>query len=93
MQLYDYNDEVNEQMQQLTVEAAALVFCLKLYNPEAQDAFVNGNMDEGKPRDEHPGPAMYTKLLVSTLAAASSTLSCLHTMYQSTCTMRKCETA
>lgn len=63
LQLYDNDEEVTEQLQQLTVEASALVFCLKLYNPEAQNAFVAGKMDEGKPRDEHPGPAMYSMLL------------------------------
>ncbi|KAL0039480.1 hypothetical protein WJX79_010157 [Trebouxia sp. C0005] len=54
---------VNAQMQQLTVEAAALVFCLKLYNPESQNAFVNGKMDEGRVVSEGPGPAMYAMLL------------------------------
>lgn len=54
---------VSAQMQQLTVEAAALVFCLKLYNPETQNAFVNGKMDEGCAATEGPGPAMYSMLL------------------------------
>ncbi len=67
MQLSDSMDcPVNAQMQQLTVEAAALVFCLKLYNPETQNAFVNGKMDEGRAVSEGPGPAMYPMLLVST---------------------------
>ncbi|KAL0053052.1 hypothetical protein WJX82_000205 [Trebouxia sp. C0006] len=54
---------VNAQMQQLTVEAAALVFCLKLYNPETQNAFVNGKMDEGCAVSVGPGPGMYPMLL------------------------------
>ena len=67
MQLSDSVDcPVNAQMQQLTVEAAALVFCLKLYNPETQNAFVNGKMDEGRAASEGPGPDMYSMLLVST---------------------------
>ncbi len=61
---------VNAQMQQLTVEAAALVFCLKLYNPETQNALVNGKMDEGRAVSEGPGPAMYPMLLVSTFMLA-----------------------
>jgi len=65
MQLSDSVDcPVNAQMQQLTVEAAALVFCLKLYNPETQNAFVNGKMDEGCAVSA--GPGMYPMLLVST---------------------------
>ncbi len=67
MQLSDSVDcPVNAQMQQLTVEAAALVFCLKLYNPETQNAFVNGKMDEGRAASDGPGPAVYSMLLVST---------------------------
>lgn len=67
MQLSDCEDSQSyAQMQQLTVEAAALVFCLKLYNPDAQNAFVNGKMDEGRPLTEGPGPTMYSMLLVST---------------------------
>lgn len=67
MQLSDSMDcPVNAQMQQLTVEAAALVFCLKLYNPETQNAFVNGKMDEGCAVSEGPEPGMYPMLLVST---------------------------
>ena len=76
MQLSDSVDcPVNAQMQQLTVEAAALVFCLKLYNPETQNAFVSGKMDEGCAATEGPGPAMYSMLLVSTFMLADSSTS------------------
>lgn len=63
LQLSGCNDvRTTVQMQQQTVEAAALVFCLNLYNPEAQNAFVNSN--EGPLPTEGPDPALYPMLLV-----------------------------
>lgn len=67
LQLSGCNDVLTTaQMQQLTVEAAALVFCLKLYNPEAQHAFVNSKLDEGQLLTEGPDPTHYPMLLVRT---------------------------
>lgn len=67
LQLSSCHDvQTNTQMQQLTVEAAALVFCLKLYNPEAQNAFLNSKLDEGWLVTEGPDLAMYPTLLVRT---------------------------
>lgn len=64
LQLSGCNDVLTTaQMQQLTVEAAALVFCLKLYNPEAQHAFVNSKLDEGQLLTEGPDPTHYPMLL------------------------------
>lgn len=64
LQLSGCNDVgTTAQMQQLTVEAAALVFCLKLYNPEAQNAFVNCKLNEARLLTERPDPALYPMLL------------------------------
>ena len=65
------DDETEQALAKLTMEAASVICCLTHFNTDTVKALYGLRLDNGQPVQSQPGDAFYTQLAVSHFGSLS----------------------